>query len=297
MGCVLSGASAGALETLGVADRVRLIAVDYSQSDSLRRALELSTPDEIYNLAAQSSIPRSFETPVQTGEINGLAVARWLEAIREVCPGARFFQASSSEMFGDARGERASETTRFEPRNPYGMAKVYAHSMTRTFRETFGLYACSGLLFNHESPLRPERFVPRKICMGAARIALGLQHELLLGNLDIERDWGFAGDYVEAMHLMMQQETAQDFIIAGGQPHSVREFVELAFDYVGLNASQWVHSDPALYRANENPIVVADPSRAREQLGWKQRMSFRQLVEFLVEAELKRATGKEQLIS
>ena len=284
------------LKALSIAERVRLICVDYSQ-DSLKRALELASPDEIYNLAAQSSIPRSFEMPVETGEITGLAVVRLLSASLEVCPRARFFQASSSEMFGDARGEKARESTRFEPRNPYGMAKVYAHSMTKMFRDHFGLSACCGLLFNHESPLRPERFVTRKICAGAARIALGLQDELLLGNLDIERDWGFAGDTVQAMHLMLQQDSAQDYIIATGEPHSVREFVELAFASVGLQAARWVRSDPALVRPNENPIVVADPSKAWEQLGWKPRVSFPQLVQFLVEAELKRARGEEQDIA
>lgn len=294
-----SGAPGGGvlpnLESLGVAERVRLVEVDYSQSDSLARALDLASPDEVYNLAAQSSVARSFETPVETGESTGLLVARLLEVLHRTQPGARFFQASSSEMFGASGAKRADECTPFQPCNPYGAAKVYAHWMTANFRENLGFYACSGVLFNHESPLRTEGFVTRKICSGVARISLGLQDKLLLGNTEAHRDWGFAGDTVEAMHLMLQQDAAQDQIIATGETHSIREFVELAFESLGLQAEQWLHIDQALYRPVEAHTIVADPTRTREQLGWQPRVDFASLVQFLVEVELKRARGETPL--
>jgi len=280
------------LEALGIADRVRLVSVDYLQIDSLARILDLSRPDELYNLAAQSSVARSFETPTETGEVTGLGVARLLHAVRQVSPGTRFYQASSSEMFGRTLESPQTEQTPFYPRSPYGAAKVYAHCMTVNYREAFGLFACNGILFNHESPLRPEQFVTRKICGAVARIKMGLQKELVLGNIEVERDWGFAGDYVEAMHLMLQQQEASDYIIATGKTHSLRAFVESAFACAGLDYEQWVRIDPALYRPSEVNAVVGDASRAHAQLGWRPRVSFAELVEFLVDVELRRAHGE-----
>ncbi|BCM88581.1 GDP-mannose 4,6-dehydratase [Abditibacteriota bacterium] len=290
------GISLPALKALDIADDVRLVTVDYLQIDSLARVIDISAPNEIYNLAAQSSVARSFEAPTETGEITGLGVARLLHAVRQVNPQARFYQASSSEMFGSSRETPQNENTPFYPRSPYGAAKVYAHCMTINYREAFNLYACNGILFNHESPLRPEKFVTRKICSAVARIKMGMQRELVLGNIEIERDWGFAGDYVEAMHLMLQQDEAQDYIIATGKTHSLREFVELAFNCVGLDYHDWVRTDSTLYRPSEVNAVVGDARRARERLGWHPKVSFSQLVEFLVEVELKRARGEEHLV-
>ncbi len=281
-----------ALEVLGIADQVRLVSVDYLQIDSLARVLDLSRPDELYNLAAQSSVARSFEAPTETGEVTGLGVARLLHAVRQVSPKTRFYQASSSEMFGRTRETPQNEGTPFYPRSPYGAAKVYAHCMTINYREAFGLFACNGILFNHESPLRPERFVTRKICEGVARIKMGQQSELVLGNIEVERDWGFAGDYVAAMHLMLQQKEASDFIIATGQTHSLRAFVERAFACAGLRFEDWVRVDTGLYRPSEVNTVVGDASRAHALLGWRPRVSFAELVEFLVEVELRRARGE-----
>ncbi len=285
------------LEALGIADDIRLVKVDYMQIDSLARVLDISAPSEIYNLAAQSSVARSFEAPTETGEITGLGVARLLHAVRQVSPQSRFYQASSSEMFGIPRETPQNENTPFYPRSPYGAAKVYAHCMTINYREAFNLYACNGILFNHESPLRPEKFVTRKICSAVARIKKGLQQELVLGNIEIERDWGFAGDYVEAMHLMLQRDEAQDYIIATGETHALREFVELAFACVDLDYRDWIRTDPTLYRPAEVGAVVGDSGRAREQLGWSPKISFAQLVEFLVEVELKRVCGEEHLVN
>ena len=216
--------------------------------------------------------------------------------MRQVNPKTRFYQASSSEMFGRTRETPQNENTPFYPRSPYGAAKVYAHCMTVNYREAFGLYACSGILFNHESPLRPDKFVTRKICAAVARIKMGLQKELVLGNIEVERDWGFAGDYVQAMHLMMRQDEAQDFIIATGKTHSLREFTERAFECVGLNYRDWVRVDPGLYRPSEVNSLVGDASRAHEQLGWRSRVSFGELVEFLVNVELQRARGEAHLV-
>lgn len=285
------------LKALGVDERVRLVTVDYLQIDSLARIIDLTTPDEVYNLAAQSSVARSFDAPTETGEVTGLGVARLLHAVRKAKSDARFYQASSSEMFGSSRETPQSETTPFYPRSPYGAAKVYAHWMTVNYREAYGLFACNGILFNHESPLRGEQFVTRKICAAVARIKMGLQSELTIGNTEVQRDWGFAGDYVEAMHLMLQGDEARDYIIATGQSHSLREFIELAFECVGLNSCDWVRTDPALYRPAEVSAVVGDASRAREELGWQPRLSFSDLVEFLVEAELRRARGEDHLVS
>ena len=289
----VSAASLPNLVALGIAEQVELVAVDFGQNKSIERALERAAPDEVYNLAAQSSVGQSFEFPVETGEITGLFVTRLLQALKRVCPQARFFQASSSEMFGASTWPLITEETPFAPCNPYGAAKVYAHLMTRSFRDNLGTFACSGILFNHESPLRPPGFVSRKICAGAARIKLGLQSELRLGNLDARRDWGFAGDYVEAMHLMLQQNTPQDHIIATGQTHSVSEFVEAVFNSLGLEAARWVKSDAALYRPADLSLATGDPSRPRERLGWQPSLTFARLVAFLVQIELRRARGEE----
>jgi GDPmannose 4,6-dehydratase len=282
-------ASLWALEALGVSEEVRLIGVDYSEINSMARAIDLSAPDEVYNLAAQSSVARSFEAPTETGEITALGVARLLHALREVKPDARFYQASSSEMFGKARETPQREDTPFYPRSPYGAAKVYAHCMTVNYREAYGLHASCGILYNHESPLRPERFVTRKITQAAARIRHGQQQELVLGDLSVQRDWGFAGDYVEAMWLMLQQEEPDDYIIATGETHSLREFVEASFHCVGLDYRQYVRTDANLLRPAEVQTVTGDNSKVRQKLGWAPRLPFEELVQFLVEADVRRA--------
>ncbi len=288
--------AAPALWALGVAQRVRLIGVDYLEINSLARAIDLAQPDEVYNLAAQSSVARSFEAPTETGEVTALSVARLLHALREVRPQARFYQASSSEMFGKARETPQTEETPFYPRSPYGAAKVYAHCMTVNYREAYGLHASCGILYNHESPLRPERFVTRKITSSVARIQAGLQESLTLGDLDVWRDWGFAGDYVEAMWLMLQQDEPDDFIIATGQAHSLRDFVRLAFASVGLEHERYVRTDPKLLRPSEVLEVSGDNARAERKLGWKPRVSFEHLIAFLMEAEIKRTRGEEDSI-
>jgi GDPmannose 4,6-dehydratase len=278
----------GALEPLGIAEQVRLLPVDFESIPSLACAIEAAAPDEVYNLAAQSSVARSFDEPTGTGEVTGLGVARLLHALRDVQPGARFYQASSSEMYGMARETPQTEVTPFYPRSPYGAAKVYAHWMTVNYREAYDFHASCGILFNHESPLRPEHFVTRKVTTAVARIRHGRQDSLTLGNLDVERDWGFAGDYVEAMWLMLQQDTPDDYVISTGKTHSLREFVEGAFDCVGLKYEDYVEIDPRFFRPAEVRAVVGDNSKAMAKLDWCPRMSFSQLIEFLMEAELKR---------
>jgi GDPmannose 4,6-dehydratase len=285
-----------ALRTLGIEAQVKILPVDYTSIASLACAIGAAQPDEIYNLAAQSSVARSFDEPTDTGEVTALGVARILHALREVVPEARFYQASSSEMFGSALEMPQTEDTPFYPRSPYGAAKVYAHWMTVNYREAYGTYACSGILFNHESPLRPINFVTRKICQSVARIKLGLQEELALGNLDV-RDWGFAGDYVEAMYLMMQQEKPADFIIATGETHSLRQFVAGAFAYVGLDYLDCVRIDPALFRPAEVNIVSGNSAKAREQLNWHPCLNFEQLIAFMMDAELHRVAGNDHLVS
>ena len=284
------------LHVLGIAERVRWIATDYLEINSLARALDLSAPDEVYNLAAQSSVARSFDAPTETGEVTALSVARLLHALREVKPEARFFQASSSEMFGMARETPQTENTPFYPRSPYGVAKVYAHWMTVNYREAYNLHASCGILFNHESPLRPERFVTRKITQGVARIACGQQQTLELGNLDVQRDWGFAGDYVQAMHRMLQQDEPDDYILATGRTHSLRQWVQSAFECVGLDYEKYVRIDPRYLRPAEVDTVTGEPQKAREKLGWQAHMSFESLIAFLVEADLKRARGEAQSV-
>ena len=242
----------------------------------------------MYNLAAQSYVPTSWSQPVLTGEFTALGVTRILEAIRLVHPSARFYQASSSEMFGKVTETPQRETTSFYPRSPYGVAKVYGHWITVNYRESYGLYAVSGILFNHESPRRGIEFVTRKVTDGVARIKLGLARELRLGNLDARRDWGFAGDYVEAMWRMLQREHPVDYVVGSGETHSVRELVELAFGRVGLDYHDYVVSDPRFYRPAEVDVLLADPAKARRELGWSPRVGFAELVAMMVDADLKR---------
>lgn len=281
------------LAALRIEKKVRLLPADFEDQPSLRQVIEATQPDEIYNLAAQSSVAGSFVEPTLTGEITGLGVARLLQAMREAQPKARFYQASSSEMYGKARQTPQSEATPFYPRSPYGAAKVYAHWMTVNYREAYDCHASCGILFNHESPLRPPHFVTRKVVNAVACIKHGRQDSLSLGNLDVERDWGFAGDYVEAMWLMLQQEQPDDYIIATGQTYSLRDFVARAFACAGLDYQDYVRIDPSFFRPSEVNRVIGDNSKARRQLGWSPRMKFDRLVEFLVEAELRRVAGDE----
>ena len=272
-------------------DRVRLVQADLLDQSSLVEALEEAQPEEVYNLGAQSFVPTSWRQPVLTAEFTAVGVTRLLEAIRRVNPDIRLYQASSSEMFGKVREVPQSETTPFYPRSPYGVAKAYGHFITVNYRESYGLFAVSGILFNHESPRRGLEFVTRKISDGVARIKLGLADELRLGNLDAKRDWGFAGDYVEAMWLMLQAETPEDYVIATGEEHSVEEFADLAFAHAGLDRNQHVKTDPAFLRPAEVDHLVGDASKAREQLGWEPRVSFRELVEMMVDADLERLSS------
>jgi len=266
-------------------DRVELLNGDLLDQNSLINAIADSKPDEIYNLAAQSFVPASFSQPVLTGEFTALGVTRILEAIRVVNPKIRFYQASSSEMFGKVEAVPQSEQTKFHPRSPYGVAKMYGHWITVNFRESYGMFAVSGILFNHESPRRGPEFVTRKITLAAARIKAGLQKELKLGNLDARRDWGYTGDFVRAMHMMLQQREPIDFVIGTGETHTVREFVELAFSQVGLDWQRYVVTDPRLVRPAEVDLLIADPRKAREELGWEPKVGFRELVKMMVDAD------------
>jgi GDPmannose 4,6-dehydratase len=269
-------------------DRIEVVAADLLDQHSLTVVLQEVRPDEVYNLAAQSYVPTSWSQPVLTGEFTALGVTRILEAIRLVHPAARFYQASSSEMFGKVTQTPQREDTPFYPRSPYGVAKVYGHWITVNYRESYGLYAVSGILFNHESPRRGIEFVTRKVSDGVARIKLGLTGELRLGNLDARRDWGFAGDYVEAMWRMLQREGPQDYVVGTGAAHSVRELVEVAFAHVGLDWRKHVVSDPRYYRPAEVDVLIADPSKACRELGWTPRVGFRDLVTMMVDADLDR---------
>ena len=269
-------------------DRIEVVAADLLDQHSLTVVLQDTRPDEVYNLAAQSYVPTSWTQPVLTGEFTALGVTRILEAIRLVHPTARFYQASSSEMFGKVTETPQRETTPFYPRSPYGVAKVYGHWITVNYRESYGLYAVSGLLFNHESPRRGIEFVTRKVTDGAARIKLGLATELRLGNLEARRDWGFAGDYVDAMWRMLQRDTPQDYVIGSGETHSVRELVELAFAHLGLDYRKYVVSDPKYHRPAEVDLLLADPSKARRELGWSPKVGFAELVAMMVDADLER---------
>jgi GDPmannose 4,6-dehydratase len=269
-------------------DRIEVMAADLLDQHSLTMVLQETRPDEVYNLAAQSYVPTSWTQPVLTGEFTALGVTRILEAIRLIHPSTKFYQASSSEMFGRVSETPQRETTSFYPRSPYGVAKVYGHWITVNYRESYNLYAVSGILFNHESPRRGIEFVTRKVTDGVARIKLGLASELRLGNLDARRDWGFAGDYVEAMWLMLQQPKPQDYVVGTGQTHSVRELVEAAFGHVGLNWKQYVSTDPKFVRPAEVDLLQADPSKARRELGWTPKVAFSELVGMMVDADLVR---------
>jgi GDPmannose 4,6-dehydratase len=271
-----------------VRDRLELHQADLLDQLSLIDLLRRLAPDEVYNLAAQSFVPTSWVQPVLTAEFDAVGVTRLLEALRLVAPQARFYQASSSEMFGKVRETPQRESTPFYPRSPYGVAKVYGHFITVNYRESYDLFACSGILFNHESPRRGREFVTRKVSDGVARIKLGLATELRLGNLDARRDWGFAGDYVEAMWLMLQQERPDDYVIATGEAHTVRELAEVAFGCVGLDWRAHVREDPALLRPAEVEHLVGDAGKARRALGWAPRVSFAELVEMMVRADLDR---------
>ena len=269
-------------------DRIEIVSGDLLDQSSMTSIIAECQPDEVYNLAAQSFVPASWSQPVLTGEFTALGVTRLLEAIRHVNPRIKFYQASSSEMFGKVVEVPQNERTSFYPRSPYGVAKVYGHWITVNYRESYGLFAVSGILFNHESERRGREFVTRKISDGVARIKLGMQEKLSLGNLEAQRDWGFAGDYVRAMWLMLQQETPDDYVIATGRTHRVRDFCKLAFDTVGLNWEDHVVQDPRFYRPAEVDLLVGDPSRAKRVLGWFPETSFEDLVQTMVRADLER---------
>jgi GDPmannose 4,6-dehydratase len=279
-----SGDSCQRLEK--VRQRIDLHRGDLLDQTSLLAILEQVQPDEIYNLAGMSYVGDSWQQPVLTGEFTGLGVTRLLDSVRQVCPHARFYQASSSEMFGKARETPQRETTPFHPRSPYGVAKVYGHHITVNYRESYGMFACSGILFNHEGPRRGLEFVSRKITHAAARIKLGLADELRLGNLEARRDWGYAGDCVRAMWLMLQQDVPDDFVIGTGITHSVQDLVQIAFDVVGLDWREYVRVDPQLYRPADVDVLQADPAKARRVLGWEPEVTFAELVEMMVEADL-----------
>ena len=269
-------------------DKVELVSADLLDQTSLTDAVHECQPDEIYNLAAQSFVQASWTQPVLTGEFTALGVTRMLEAMKKAAPKARFYQASSSEMFGKVHESPQKETTPFYPRSPYGVAKVYAHWITVNYRESFGLYAVSGILFNHESPRRGLEFVTRKVTDAVARIKLGRADKIALGNLEARRDWGYAGDYVEAMWLMLQQPEPGDFVISTGDTRSVRELCEAAFAHAGLDYRSHVVQDPKFFRPAEVDLLVGDPSKAARQLGWKPRVAFHELVRMMVDADLER---------
>ena len=271
-------------------DRVHIVPADLLDQHSLTSVVRDARPDEIYNLAAQSFVPTSWTQPVLTGEFTALGVTRLLEAVHLAHPAARFYQASSSEMFGKAQETPQRETTPFYPRSPYGVAKVYGHWITVNYRESYGLYAVSGILFNHESPRRGLEFVTRKVTHGVARIVKGKARELRLGNLEARRDWGFAGDYVDAMWRMLQPPRPADYVIGTGEMHSVRELCELAFSHVGLDWQKYVTVDPRFVRPAEVDTLQADPGRARRELEWAPRTSFAELVRMMVDADLERVS-------
>lgn len=279
------------LRALGAQSGVQLLPFDFAEGSALD-ILEIASPDEVYNLAAQSSVAESFKVPVETGQVNGLFVARLLHALRESRPTARFFQASSSEIFGAQSGV-LSEESPLRPCNPYGCAKAYAHSMTTVYREAFGLHAGNGILFNHESPLRAPHFVTRKITLAVAKIKHGQQRELRLGNLEVERDWGFAGDYVQAMWHMLQQPQAGDYIIATGQLRRLRDWVDCAFACAGLDSRDFVSVDAAFLRPTDVVAIAADVSKTASQLDWRAQTEFENLIAMMVEADLRRVANGE----
>ncbi len=276
------------LRWLGVLDHVQLVDGNLTDLSSLIRIMQDHKPDEVYNLAAQSFVAASWQQPILTGTVTALGAGNVLEAVRLIRPEAKFYQASSSEMFGLIQEPRQSESTPFYPRSPYGVAKLYAHWMTVNYRESFGLHASSGILFNHESPLRGIEFVTRKVTDGVARIKLGLADDLSLGNLDAKRDWGHARDYVRAMHLMLQQDTGDDYVVATGKTHSIRELCQLAFSHVGLDYEEKVKIDPRLMRPAEIDVLFGDASKANRKLGWSPEVTLAVMVAEMVDADLAR---------
>jgi len=280
-----------------IQDRIELISGDLLDQNSLINAIKESNPDEIYNLASQSFVPASWKQPVFTGEATALGVARMLEAIKAVNPKIKFYQASSSEMFGKVKEVPQTEKTPFHPRSPYGVAKLYGHWITVNYRESYNMFCCSGILFNHESPRRGLEFITRKVTNAAAKIKLGLSNELRLGNLDAKRDWGFAGDYVKAMWLMLQQEKPDDYVISTGITHSVRYLVQIAFDYVNLNWKDYVIVDPKFVRPAEVEILLGDSTKALKKLGWAPETSFEELIKMMIDADLERIENDIKLFN
>jgi GDPmannose 4,6-dehydratase len=274
-----------------IRDQVELYQADLLDQTSLAAVLDKVRPDEVYNLAAMSFVPTSWTQPVLTAEFTAVGVTRLLDAIRQVCPTTRFYQASSSEMYGKVQAVPQSETTPFYPRSPYGVAKVYGHYITVNYRESYGMFCCSGILFNHESPRRGLEFVTRKITHGVALIKTGRAKELRLGNLQAKRDWGFAGDYVRAMWLMLQQAEADDYVVSTGETHTVEEFVKIAFSHVGLDWRKHVMVDPKFFRPAEVDLLLGTPEKARQKLGWKQEVSFEGLVKMMVDADVAAMQG------
>ena len=273
--------------------RLKLVYGDLNDASSLNHIIRTIQPDEIYNLGAQSHVRVSFDIPEYTADVTGLGAIRLLEAIRESGLTPKFYQASSSEMYGKVLDVPQRETTPFYPRSPYGAAKVYAYWITVNYREAYNLFACNGILFNHESPRRGETFVTRKITQAAARIKLGIQKDLFLGNLDAKRDWGFAGDYIEAMWMMLQADKPDDYVVATGETHTVKEFLELTFDRLKLDWKQYVKIDAKYYRPTEVDLLIGDPAKAQKELGWKPKVGFHELVNMMVDADL--AAEKEKL--
>jgi GDPmannose 4,6-dehydratase len=276
------------LQYLNIFEKINLIPADLLDSASIFEAIKISKPDEIYNLAAQSFVGASFEQPVATGEITGLGVIRILEAIREIDPQIRFYQASTSELYGGKNLRPQNEETSFQPASPYAAAKLYGYWITKIYREGYGIFACNGILFNHESPLRGLEFVTRKISNAVAKIALGVEKELPLGNIEARRDWGFAPEYVESMWLMLQQKKPDDYVIATGETHSVKEFVQEAFKFVGLDWQDYVKIDKRFFRPLDVNYLQGDPTKAKKKLGWKPKVKFRELIKIMVKEDLQR---------
>ncbi len=276
-----------------VVDRIKFVEGDLTDQGSLDEAVQVTKPDEIYNLAAQSFVPVSWNQPVLTADVTGVGALRVMEAIRKHAPKAKFLQASSSEMFGKVREKPQTETTPFHPRSPYGVAKVFSHHITVNYRESYNIFACSSICFNHESPRRGAEFVTRKVSIHAAKIKLGLIDKLKMGNLDAQRDWGFAGDYIKAMWLMLQQPTAEDYVIATGKTHSVERLLEVAFSHVGLDWKKYVEIDPKLVRPAEVDYLCGDAGKAAKKLGWTPKVSFEELIGMMVDADL--AAAKKNL--
>ncbi len=275
-------------------DRIHFMYADMEDQPSLIKAVREIQPDEVYNLAAQSFVQTSWEQPLLTAEVDALGVTRLLEAIKEEKPDAHFYQASTSEMFGKVQATPQSETTPFYPRSPYACAKLYGHWITVNYRESYDMFACSGILFNHESPRRGLEFVTRKVTKAVAEIKLGMRTEVRLGNLDAKRDWGYAKDYVEAMWLMLQQPAPDDYVIATGETHTIREMCEVAFGSVGLNYEDYVRIDPKFFRPAEVELLLGDPTKARNKLGWKLSVSFKELIEMMVRSDLDLLSGAQK---